>query len=43
MCAWRRCGKGYTKQFTALDTLLSKLQVTSAYMSQQIESMANNK
>lgn len=35
--------QGYTKQFTALDTLLSKLQVTSAYMSQQIESMANNK
>lgn len=31
----------YIRQFTRLDTLLSELQVTSSYMSQQIESLAN--
>lgn len=31
----------YIRQFTRLDTLLSQLQVTSSYMSQQIESLAN--
>jgi flagellar hook-associated protein 2 len=31
----------YLKQFTALDTLLSNLQSTSSFLSQQIESMAN--
>lgn len=31
----------YIKQFTRLDTLLSQLQVTSSYMSQQIESLQN--
>jgi flagellar hook-associated protein 2 len=33
--------QGYLRQFTRLDTLLSQLQVTSSYMSQQIESLAN--
>jgi flagellar hook-associated protein 2 len=33
--------KAYVQQFTALDTLLSKLQVTSSYMSQQIEGLQN--
>lgn len=33
--------KTYLKQFTALDSLLSSLQTTSAFLSQQIESMAN--
>lgn len=33
--------QAYIKQFTRLDTLLSQLQVTSSYMSQQIESLAN--
>jgi flagellar hook-associated protein 2 len=32
---------GYLTQFTRLDTLLSQLQVTSSYLSQQIESLAN--
>ncbi len=32
---------GYMIQFTRLDTLLSQLQVTSSYLSQQIESMGN--
>jgi flagellar hook-associated protein 2 len=32
--------KGYLAQFTRLDTLLSQLQVTSSYLSQQIESLA---
>ncbi len=31
--------KGYLAQFTRLDTLLSQLQVTSSYLSQQIESL----
>ncbi|HEY6642625.1 flagellar filament capping protein FliD [Povalibacter sp.] len=31
----------YLKQFTRLDTLLSSLQSTSAFLSQQIESLAN--
>lgn len=31
----------YLKQFTALDTLLSNLSSTSAFLSQQIESLAN--
>lgn len=31
----------YVTQFTRLDTLLSQLQVTSSYMSQQIESLSN--
>lgn len=31
----------YIRQFTKLDTLLSQLQVTSSYMSQQIESLQN--
>lgn len=31
----------YLAQFTRLDTLLSQLQVTSSYMSQQIESLSN--
>jgi flagellar hook-associated protein 2 len=31
----------YLQQFTRLDTLLSQLQVTSSYLSQQIESLAN--
>jgi len=31
--------KAYTAQFTRLDTLLSQLQVTSSYLSQQIESL----
>ena len=31
----------YLRQFTRLDTLLSSLQVTSSYMSQQIESLQN--
>lgn len=34
--------KAYLAQFTKLDTLLSKMQVTSSYLSQQLESMANN-
>lgn len=33
----------YIKQFTTLDTLLSKLQTTSSYLSQQIDSLANLK
>lgn len=33
--------KNYVRQFTRLDTLLSQLQVTSSYMSQQIESLQN--
>ena len=33
--------KAYVTQFTALDTLLSKLQVTSSFMSQQIEGLQN--
>jgi flagellar hook-associated protein 2 len=33
--------KAYVAQFTRLDTLLSHLQVTSSYLSQQIESLAN--
>lgn len=32
---------GYMTQFTRLDTLLSQLQVTSSYLTQQIESMGN--
>jgi flagellar hook-associated protein 2 len=31
--------RAYTAQFTRLDTLLSQLQVTSSYLSQQIESL----
>lgn len=31
----------YIQQFTRLDTLLSQLQVTSSYLSQQIESLGN--
>jgi flagellar hook-associated protein 2 len=31
--------KAYVQQFTRLDTLLSQLQVTSSYLSQQIESL----
>lgn len=31
----------YIQQFTKLDTLLSSLQVTSTYLSQQIDSLAN--
>jgi flagellar hook-associated protein 2 len=31
--------KAYTAQFTRLDTLLSSLQVTSSYLSQQIEAL----
>jgi flagellar hook-associated protein 2 len=31
----------YLRQFTALDTMLSKMQVTSSYLSQQIESLQN--
>jgi flagellar hook-associated protein 2 len=31
----------YLRQFTALDQLLSRMQVTSTYMSQQIESLQN--
>lgn len=33
--------QSYLKQFTALDTLLSTLQSTSSFLSQQIESLAN--
>ncbi|MDY0065841.1 MAG: flagellar filament capping protein FliD [Steroidobacteraceae bacterium] len=33
--------KAYIAQFTRLDTLLSQLQVTSSYLSQQIESLGN--
>lgn len=33
--------QNYLRQFTRLDTLLSQLQVTSSYMSQQIESLQN--
>jgi flagellar hook-associated protein 2 len=33
--------QGYLKQFTRLDTLLSSLQVTSSYLTQQIESLGN--
>jgi flagellar hook-associated protein 2 len=33
--------QAYMKQFTRLDTLLSSLQSTSAFLSQQIESLAN--
>jgi flagellar hook-associated protein 2 len=33
--------KTYVQQFTALDTLLSSLQVTSSFMSQQIEGLQN--
>jgi flagellar hook-associated protein 2 len=32
--------KRYVKQFTSLDTLLSKLQTTSSYLTQQFESIA---
>ena len=32
---------GYLKQFTALDTLLSKLQSTSAFLTQQISSLGS--
>ena len=35
--------QAYVQQFTRLDTLLSQLQVTSSYLSQQIESLANMK
>ena len=31
----------YLKQFTRLDTLLSSLSSTSAYLSQQIEALSN--
>jgi flagellar capping protein FliD len=31
----------YLKQFTRLDTLLSSLSTTSAYLSQQIEALSN--
>ena len=31
----------YIKQFTTLDTLLSRLQTTSSYLSQQIDSLSN--
>jgi flagellar hook-associated protein 2 len=31
----------YVSQFTRLDTLLSQLQVTSSYLTQQIESLGN--
>jgi flagellar capping protein FliD len=31
----------YIAQFTRLDTLLSQLQVTSSYLTQQIESLGN--
>ncbi len=31
----------YIKQFTRLDTMLSQMQVTSSYMSQQIEALQN--
>jgi flagellar hook-associated protein 2 len=31
----------YVKQFSALDTLLSSLQVTSSFLTQQITSLAN--
>jgi flagellar hook-associated protein 2 len=31
----------YVQQFTRLDTLLSQLQVTSSYLTQQIESLGN--
>lgn len=31
----------YVRQFTALDTLLSQLQVTSSYLTQQIEALGN--
>ncbi|HEY4369379.1 MAG TPA: flagellar filament capping protein FliD [Steroidobacteraceae bacterium] len=34
--------KTYVQQFTALDTLLSQLQVTSSYMSQQLQGMQNS-
>lgn len=33
--------QGYLRQFTRLDTLLSQLQTTSSYLSQQIESLGN--
>lgn len=33
--------KSYLKQFTTLDTLLSNLQSTSSFLSQQIESLSN--
>ena len=33
--------QAYVRQFTALDTLLSNLQVTSSFMSQQIEGLQN--
>lgn len=33
--------KAYIKQFSSLDTLLSRLQVTSSYLSQQIEALGN--
>ena len=35
--------QAYLKQFTRLDTLLSSLSSTSAYLSQQIEALSNNK
>jgi flagellar hook-associated protein 2 len=31
----------YVQQFTALDTLLSSLQVTSSFLGQQIDAMSN--
>jgi flagellar hook-associated protein 2 len=34
--------KSYLAQFTRLDTLLSQLQVTSSYLSQQISSMQSS-
>lgn len=33
--------QAYVQQFTRLDTLLSQLQVTSSYLSQQIQSLGN--
>lgn len=33
--------QAYLRQFTRLDTLLSQLQVTSSYLSQQIDSLSN--
>jgi flagellar hook-associated protein 2 len=33
--------QAYLRQFTRLDTLLSQLQVTSSYLSQQIDSLGN--
>ena len=33
--------KRYIKQFTSLDTLLSQLQTTSSYLTQQFDALAN--